>query len=54
MSSMESIGVTQAIEVAPGGTLVGLLKRGAPKISTYAIKSPDDLESARTFAGVKG
>lgn len=54
MSSMESIGVTQAIEVAPGGTLVGLLKRGAPKISTYAIKSPEDLNGAREYASTKG
>ena len=54
MASMESIGVTHAIEIAPAGTLVGLLKRGAPGIATHALKSPDDLESARTFAGVKG
>ena len=54
MASMESIGVTHAIEIAPAGTLVGLLKRGAPGIATHAFKSPDDLDSARTFAGVKG
>jgi [acyl-carrier-protein] S-malonyltransferase len=54
MASMESMGVTHAIEIAPAGTLVGLLKRGVPDIQTYAIKSPDDLDSARTFAGVKG
>jgi [acyl-carrier-protein] S-malonyltransferase len=54
MASMESIGVTRAIEIAPAGTLVGLLKRGAPGIATHALKSPDDLDSARTFAGVKG
>jgi [acyl-carrier-protein] S-malonyltransferase len=54
MASMESIGVTRAIEIAPAGTLVGLLKRGAPGIATHALKSPDDLDSARVFAGVKG
>ena len=54
MSSMESIGVTRAIEVAPAGTLAGLLKRGAPGITTYSLKSPDDLEDAREFARVKG
>jgi [acyl-carrier-protein] S-malonyltransferase len=54
MASLESIGVTHAIEIAPAGTLVGLLKRGAPGIATHALKSPDDLDSARTFAGVKG
>lgn len=54
MASMESIGITHTIEIAPAGTLVGLLKRGAPGIATHALKSPDDLDSARTFAGVKG
>jgi [acyl-carrier-protein] S-malonyltransferase len=54
MSSMESIGVTRAIEIAPGGTLVGLLKRGAPDIATQALKSPDDLDAARTLARGKG
>jgi [acyl-carrier-protein] S-malonyltransferase len=54
MASLESIGITRAIEIAPAGTLVGLLKRGAPGIATHALKSPDDLDSARTFAGVKG
>lgn len=54
MASMESIGVTHAIEIAPAGTLVGLLKRGVPNIQTCAIKSPDDLDSARTFAEIKG
>lgn len=54
MASMGDIGVTHAIEIAPAGTLVGLLKRGAPGIATHALKSPDDLESARAFAGVKG
>jgi [acyl-carrier-protein] S-malonyltransferase len=54
MSSMESSGVTRALEIAPAGTLVGLLKRGAPDVSTFALKSPDDLDSARTFAREKG
>jgi [acyl-carrier-protein] S-malonyltransferase len=54
MSSMESSGVTRALEIAPAGTLVGLLKRGAPDLSTFALKSPDDLDSARTFARAKG
>jgi [acyl-carrier-protein] S-malonyltransferase len=54
MSSMESSGVTRAIEIAPAGTLVGLLKRGAPDVSTFALKTPDDLENARAFARTKG
>jgi len=54
MSSMESSGVTRAIEIAPAGTLVGLLKRGAPDVLTFAFKTPDDLDNARAFARTKG
>ena len=54
MSSMESSGVTRAIEIAPAGTLVGLLKRGAPDVSTFALKTPEDLDNARAFARTKG
>ena len=54
MSSMESSGVTRAIEIAPAGTLVGLLKRGAPDVLTFALKTPDDLDNARAFARTKG
>jgi [acyl-carrier-protein] S-malonyltransferase len=53
MSSMELIGVTRAIELAPGGTLAGLLKRGAPDIATYALKSSDDLDAAQALARAK-
>ena len=54
MSAMESSGVTRAIEIAPAGTLVGLLKRGAPDVSTFALKTPEELDNARAFARTKG
>jgi [acyl-carrier-protein] S-malonyltransferase len=54
MSTMQSSGVTKALEVAPAGTLVGLIKRAAPTIETYAFKSPDDLAVASQFASSKG
>lgn len=49
MSRLKSMGVTGVIELAPGGTLVGLLKRAEPEIETLALKSPDDLAAAREF-----
>lgn len=49
MSRLKSMGVTGVIELAPGGTLVGLLKRAEPEIETLALKSPDDLAAARDF-----
>ena len=50
MSTLKSMGVTGIIELAPAGTLVGLLKRAEPSIETFALKSPDYLDAAQTFA----
>jgi len=44
------LGVTGVIELAPGGTLVGLLKRSSPEIETIALKSAEDIDKAREFA----
>lgn len=49
MSAMVEAGVTAIIEVAPAGTLVGLAKRGMPGIETLAIKTPENLDAARTL-----
>jgi [acyl-carrier-protein] S-malonyltransferase len=54
METMQASGVTRALEVAPAGTLVGLLKRAAASIETYALKSPDDLATANQFVSSKG
>jgi len=51
METMKSIGITGVIELPPAGTLVGLLKRAAGEIETFALKSADDLDAAREFAG---
>ena len=51
MQTLKNLGVTGVIELPPAGTLVGLLKRGAPEIETFAIKSADDLSAAKEFAG---
>jgi [acyl-carrier-protein] S-malonyltransferase len=54
MSTMQTSGVTKALEVAPAGTLVGLLKRAAEGIEGFAFKSPDDLAAANQFVSSKG
>ena len=54
MSTMQSSGVTKALEVAPAGTLVGLLKRAVASIEGFAFKSPDDLAAAHQFVSSKG
>ena len=50
MQTLAEQGVTGAVEVAPAGTLVGLIKRAVPSIEQCALKSPADIEAARTFA----
>jgi [acyl-carrier-protein] S-malonyltransferase len=54
METLVSLGVTGVIEVAPAGTLVGLIKRAAPSIEQFAFKSPDDLDAARAFVANHG
>jgi [acyl-carrier-protein] S-malonyltransferase len=54
METLQSVGISGAIEVAPAGTLVGLLKRGVPTIESFALKSPEDLAAASDFAASKG
>ena len=54
MQTLLSLGVTGVIEVAPAGTLVGLIKRAAPSIEQFALKSPEDLDAARAFVATHG
>lgn len=51
MQALKNLGVTGVIELPPAGTLVGLLKRGAPEIECFALKTVDDLAAAKEFAG---
>lgn len=54
MEQLQKNGVTGVIEVAPAGTLTGLIKRAVPTIAQFAFKSPADLEAAREFAQEHG
>ncbi|WP_250402717.1 ACP S-malonyltransferase [Streptomyces cellostaticus] len=49
METFKELGATALIEVCPGGTLTGLAKRALPGVRTLALKTPDDLEAARTL-----
>ncbi|MER6911014.1 ACP S-malonyltransferase [Streptomyces sp. NPDC000594] len=50
METFAARGATALIEVAPGGTLTNLAKRALPGVKTHALKTPDDLDAARTLA----
>lgn len=47
MQTFADRGVSALIELPPAGTLVGLAKRGLKGIETLALKTPDDLDTAR-------
>ncbi|GAA3693567.1 ACP S-malonyltransferase [Nonomuraea antimicrobica] len=47
METMAGLGVTEMIELLPGGTLTGLAKRALRGVRTVALKTPDDLDAAR-------
>ncbi|MEU8529314.1 MULTISPECIES: ACP S-malonyltransferase [Streptomyces] len=49
METFKALGATALVEVCPGGTLVGLAKRALPGVETLALKTPDDLDAARTL-----
>jgi [acyl-carrier-protein] S-malonyltransferase len=49
METFQQLGVTALIEVSPAGTLVGLAKRAMPGVKTLALKTPDELDAARTL-----
>ena len=54
MQSLLAQGVTGVAELAPAGTLVGLIKRATPSIAQFALKSGADLESAGEFIAQHG
>jgi [acyl-carrier-protein] S-malonyltransferase len=49
MATLADLGVTGMIELAPGGTLAGLAKRGLRGVKAVALKTPDDLDAARAL-----
>ena len=51
--TMVDLGVQAVLELAPGGTLVGLAKRTMPGIETLAVKTPDDLPAARALLAAR-
>ncbi len=54
MRTFGELGVTAIIEVIPGGTLTGLLKRALPDVELVALKTPDDLPAARDLISGHG
>lgn len=49
MERFAALGVTAVLELPPAGTLVGLAKRALKGVELLAVKTPDDLDAARTL-----
>ncbi len=49
MQAMVDAGASALIELPPAGTLANLAKRGMRGVTTLAVKTPDDLETARAL-----
>lgn len=49
LRTLASLGVTLVVELAPGGTLSALLRRAHPDIEVVALRTPDDLPTARAL-----
>lgn len=47
METLAARGVTGLLELAPGGVLTGLAKRGLKGVEAVAVKSPEDVDAAR-------
>jgi [acyl-carrier-protein] S-malonyltransferase len=48
-AKMIELGVTGMLELAPGGVLTGIAKREMPGVELFAIKSPEDIDTAQAF-----
>lgn len=49
LETMATLGVRGSVEVAPGGTLTAVAKRGLPGVETVALRTPDDFPAARAL-----
>src|SRR5262249_56748927 len=52
--TMARLGASALIELPPGGTLTGLARRALPQLARAALKTPDDLDAARSLLAEHG
>lgn len=50
LRTLGELGVTGVVELVPGGTLTGLVRRELPDVEVVALRTPDDLSAARELA----
>jgi [acyl-carrier-protein] S-malonyltransferase len=47
LNRLRSLGASAVVELAPGGTLAGVVRRALPDVPVVALRGPDDLSAAR-------
>jgi [acyl-carrier-protein] S-malonyltransferase len=52
LSTLADLGVTGVVELSPAGTLPGLIHRTLPAVDVVALRSPADLDAARSLMAV--
>ncbi|HEY0559900.1 MAG: (acyl-carrier-protein) S-malonyltransferase-like protein [Mycobacterium sp.] len=50
LSRLADEGVTAVVELAPGGTLAGIVGRALPEAQVVALRTPDDIPAAQALA----
>jgi [acyl-carrier-protein] S-malonyltransferase len=54
MQSMTGLGVSAIVELPPAGTLTALARRALPGVQLIALKTPDNLQAARSLIAEHG
>jgi [acyl-carrier-protein] S-malonyltransferase len=54
MHTMADLGASALIELPPGGTLTGLARRALPGVALTALKTPENLDAARSLLAEHG
>ena len=52
MATMEAMGVTGLLELAPAGTLTKIAQRNLKGVALFNLNSPDQLDEAREFVSI--
>jgi [acyl-carrier-protein] S-malonyltransferase len=53
LQRLELLRVNAVVELAPGGTLAGIVKRALPGVPVVAMRGPDDLPAARALVDAR-
>ncbi|HET6817351.1 MAG TPA: ACP S-malonyltransferase [Mycobacteriales bacterium] len=53
LQTLRGLGVTAAVELAPGGVLAGIGRRELPGVDIVALRTPEDVDAARALVAAQ-